>query len=510
MVQQILGKRDIGGQLGQALGGGIQKGFENQYEYGRDLERSRSDEQFQYERNRSRLQQAFGELESLAGDEKAAENPYKLLSKLGQAFAGIPGGQQVVSEVFPALIQKAQRDNATSQASNPFASGGTNPLASGKPQGTPIKGQQDQYFSDGGSNGQDTMYNDSKAPLVRNVPVSKDGVQNLNNFAGQRDDKMSPQAQNDLNQRRLGRSPLVPTQFGEGPVPQTLGASSYLNELNAADQLGNPQLAENRKKNIREAQQQAQADFTQQENAQQIRQADLDALVSRQDRFRNFASTRLPKDTDPTDLSTFMEIGSQYMDSDNEDQWYLKTKRDFDTFDKIRENIFTSQRPWNEQAINASMRTLKNSVKPLIAMGLHGKAVQLLDAAGWGQGQIDFITNPFDDKFKNGIEKLPRLPLLNQLNPKNIKNVNDTQQKYVDYIIKNWKTGSADKPGTGIFGLRSLLQDKEINWSQFQDILNDAIEKGGLKLDPYQQMQYGQIAQPPQAGLIETLFGGKR
>ena len=515
--------------LGQAFGQGMSES---------------ANEQFQYNRNRSRLQNAFSEFENLANDPDIKKNPYKLLSKLGQAFAGIPGGQQVVSEIFPALLNRTQ----TQSAFDDIGGAGDDPFKDmgGSAQGTDIPGQQDQYFMGGGSEGEDTMFTGSNEPLVKNAPVGKSGVQNNEQFVGQRKGKIPPVVQNEIAQAKngsiqpsqgvtpenpmgQGRSPLETPQFGEGPRPNVMSPGQLFNvekwaQKNYPDQVDKiMQLYQNSNENQRKQ-------FEDQARAWDVSVKMADETLRRQDQFRTFADERIDKDypgLDPEDRAVFSDIADRFGNVKSLDEKYRLSKQAFDKYQSSANNLREKSTRNLFQSGNREQKKklLQTAVLPLLNMGQYGKAKEILADGGWGEGEIADIISPLSKEAIQRFKSLPKIPDVNE----NIRALPDSPEyedqiqqgiqrqdrikdKYVDSIINNFETGGYTKPGTSLIGLRKLFGEKGVSWMDFRDMMMDAVEKGNLKLDPFQQEEFPLLGEAPQLGLWDFFnpFGGKR
>jgi hypothetical protein len=501
MVQQILGKRDIGGGIGNAIG----EGFGNSFS-------EAAQEEFQYNRNRSRLQEAFGQLEGLADDPAISKNPYKMLSKLGQAFAGIPGGQQVVSEIFPKLLQRAQRGDIYKDTV-------------GEAPGEEIPGQGNA--AEGSGDG-----------VVKNNKVTDEGTQNNEQFVGQREGHVAPSLQQQVKTamggftdqaKGNGTGPLQNASYGQGPVPNTMSPERMQQLTEWAHKNFEPEIANQYIENLKQgnANQRAAVEdkYTAWKRANEMSQE----TMRRQGERRAFADERLPGDLTPEDKAIFMKLGDNNASARSLDEWYRMTKNTYDRFEKARDNVYNDvngdlKRSWLQGNRTRDIKNLRLSVKPLLDMGMQGEATRLLSEAGYGQGEIENIINPLNQRETELLNNLPKYkhldeeikatpdtPEYEKQYEKAAKNQEKIRDRYVDYIIKNFKTGSEEKPGTSLLGLRDKFSEKNIDWREFQDLLVQAQEKGDLKFDSHQLTQLGKLRNRPEQSLWDIInpFGGK-
>lgn len=85
---QVIQPRDIAGEIGQALGGGLGKAA--------DI-------------GAQRMLVGGALQEALAGAEGGDQSPFDTLLGLSKAFAGVPGGQQLIGDLFPVLRKEMVR-----------------------------------------------------------------------------------------------------------------------------------------------------------------------------------------------------------------------------------------------------------------------------------------------------------------------------------------------------------------------------------------------------------------
>jgi len=123
--------------IGQGIGEGLQQGMTQGVD-------------------RARLQQGFNAAQSLLtpGPNGQQASPGQIYLQLAQQFAGIPGGLQHLSEVFPVLLQESQRQAGirslnASQGSQPSPMVNPNRLPDGEIRNVPNKGPKGQRTLNG-------------------------------------------------------------------------------------------------------------------------------------------------------------------------------------------------------------------------------------------------------------------------------------------------------------------------------------------------------------------------
>lgn len=87
---QVIQPRDIGGEIGQAVGGGLGRAAEM---------------------GAQRMMVGDALEKALEQSKEGGQSPYETLIALSKSFAGVPGGMQMIGEIFPTLRQEMIRQS---------------------------------------------------------------------------------------------------------------------------------------------------------------------------------------------------------------------------------------------------------------------------------------------------------------------------------------------------------------------------------------------------------------
>lgn len=146
--------------------------------------------------------------------------------------------------------------------------------------------------------------------------------------------------------------------------------------------------------------------------------------------------------------------------------------------------------------------------------------LQLMIANG-GHGQVEeaMLLNPLPNqldkslgswaKFVNPLEKVSTLdvdsPKYDEQLENGIKTRQEQEKRLSQYLAETIKPGpDYNHPGTNLLLVRKHLMDKGASWEDSAKIIDQAIARGKLKLDPQQQKDYQELGMPPLTG--ETYF----
>lgn len=455
------------GQIGQALGIGVNKNFPDPQQ----LVQKRM------------LSEAF---QKLRQNTDAKSSPLDLTMNFLEATAGIPGSERYVGQVLPLLLQQSKGKRAAELES---------------PEGNELP-----------SPGQDPA--PAQPQLKRNAP------NNASQFLQQTAQQIPDFPQPDTEQRNLFEGSLEPTQLGMGALPNTY-SPEQIKRLEEEDlQAGFPDMPRaNRAKEYNELARKDLQDYTQ---AAQTQSTIANQRREAQGQFRDTLKSFVGDDPDNLALAESI-AENKYRNISNDQLRAEKVSREYDLLKgNLNEFKNSSSRPnpylpFSKQKYNDSFETLRKNSKPLIDMGLRPQLTEILSKNGWSMTETDQILNPLGDKIVNEIKGLPNLENLNDLHGSKQK-MEGKQKIWSDYFQKTIKPGQENpqtrdvlKPGTSLFLLQNQFMKKGGSYLEFQNIINDLRDKGKIKLDKYQDLEMNKLNSYPVNNytIEEFLFGTK-
>jgi hypothetical protein len=145
--------------------------------------------------------------------------------------------------------------------------------------------------------------------------------------------------------------------------------------------------------------------------------------------------------------------------------------------------------------------------------------LQLMIANG-GNGEVEEadLINPLPEnieyrlstlpKFVNALENVnvdPTSPLYEKQIESGMKARDKQLNNVIDYLSQEIRPGADyNHPGTNLLLTRYHLMQKGMGYNEAARVIDQAIEKGKIKLDPHQEIDYQKLAYPPLTG--ETYF----
>jgi hypothetical protein len=260
-------------------------------------------------------------------------------------------------------------------------------------------------------------------------------------------------------------------------------------------------------------------------NAYQTRQAQLNNQnnIATQQR-EALEDMALKSDIKPSELSRFMQIGSQF-DSRNPSEWMVKAKRKYNEVKAADDSLQRAFIPGTGTALlggnrEKHLKKLENDVQEKVKNGLEDETRTFLANNYVTPTEIESLIHPLTPEKEKAINALPRgiFPAkkaekyeLGQFytpeNPfvsyeeareKAPKEMQAMQNKLADFFLNNVD----DK--TSLLVLRDKLwNDRDYDWRQVGPAIKQAMEKG-LTLNPRQQAELTDVnTQAPYQSLPE-------
>jgi hypothetical protein len=149
---------------------------------------------------------------------------------------------------------------------------------------------------------------------------------------------------------------------------------------------------------------------------------------------------------------------------------------------------------------------VKNGQKPRLQL--------MIAKNGHGEVEEADLLNPLIEKFENNLNKFNKvvnpLDFVTNIDPDS-KEYNEQLQRgqkafenqknhMIDFLSREITSGSYENPGTNLILTRSHLMNKGFSWEDSGKIIDDAIARGKIKLDPQQQIDHMKLSIPPLIG----------
>lgn len=428
--------------------------------------------------NRDALQKSLDEIKNLGNNPNATA--LDTLTSMMKAGAGIPGSERYMAQLYPLVMQQMQ--------------------AKMSPKGA---GNDDSNIFNGYGKDSNIKYNAS-GNRESNLPIPLP------------EPSFQPY-ENELEGIELGRGPIpktyTPEQYQE--VDQRyksagLDSTPAIQQMQIQDEAARNQLNDQIKaaetvgniNNLR-AQQQARVRTKLREHLPELNEADfaIAERISQRPEFRNIKNDNLRAEKVRQEYNLYQSA--------------------VDSFNK------NSERPaYDDSEYNRQMENLGKYAHILVRNGQRDLADQILSNNNWGPVEKSKILNPLNESTVKAFEKSPKIPQLDDLitvlsdDPrfdkqaeKAIKQRNAIVDKYEDVIINNFKTGFYDPssnviPGSSPLQMRDEFIKNNGDWRDFERIFNNAVTKGKIKLDSYQEQERQYLNQHPDKsfGIGEILW----
>lgn len=214
----------------------------------------------------------------------------------------------------------------------------------------------------------------------------------------------------------------------------------------------------------------------------------------------------------------FAEKALQGKDSSSFADALSKVKNELRPYQASKEALKkTLDRPFIKKTKNQRILDRRRAQK-MVDMGQKHQ-LQLMIANG-GNGEIEEadLLNPLPENIEYRLSTLPRF--VNALEQVNVDPTSPLYEKQlesgmkardkqinstIDYLSSEIRPGEDySHPGTNLLLTRYHLMQKGMNYNEAARVIDEAIEKGKIKLDPQQEIDYQKLAYPPLTG--ETYF----
>lgn len=150
----------------------------------------------------------------------------------------------------------------------------------------------------------------------------------------------------------------------------------------------------------------------------------------------------------------------------------------------------------------------------MVRMGQKPQLQLMIAKNGHGEAEEADLLNPLPESFENNLNKFGKVldPLnfvsnINPDSPEYQEQFSRGQQRFqnqktylTDFLADNMTSGTYNTPGTNLLLIRKNLMDKGLSWEDSAQVIDNAINKRKLKLDPQQQIDYQKLSIPPLTG----------
>lgn len=148
----------------------------------------------------------------------------------------------------------------------------------------------------------------------------------------------------------------------------------------------------------------------------------------------------------------------------------------------------------------------------------HGQKPQLqlmIAKGGMGEEEEADLLNPLPEKLDNQFKQFGKMvnpqEMVTSISPdskeyreqlnRGLEKRASQKEHMVDFLSRSIEPGADySHPGTNLLLTRRHLMDKGASWDEAGKLIDEAIEKGQIKLDPQQQIDSQRLAYPPLTG----------
>jgi len=453
------------GQIGQALGIGINKNFPDP----------------QQMVQRRQLQQALAEAKQSVRQPGAT--PLDKMFSFMEAGAGIPGSERYMGALLP-LVQQLTQAEAAQNA----------------PLGMP--GQE-------GSTGQ-SITSLNQPELVENQ---------LNNF-------LNPSQQNGFypsnvgDQQTTGNLPQAATTGVKQPVASNQQllkwSKDYAAQKTAAGIPTKPAEAYEELKAINADNQEANKLVEQERKERVASQREYGQIAE------NKLSNIMPDAGDEEKAYIKKQVeqlaGENASEADIERLASAEARKYKNMISKVSQDIPASRiynRPFQNlmgtsKSAESARNDLKLKVKPLLDAGLYDKARKVLGERGYYPEEREMIITNLGEGSLKALSDFPdykKLAAPRKIGAYGLELEQPVTIKQKEAVKQNLNLALKNDPSANLILLRKAYEDKGVDWRLFKDSLNQAIEDGIFKPNDDQFNQLNNLDQPPLNGLEKILHG---
>lgn len=255
------------------------------------------------------------------------------------------------------------------------------------------------------------------------------------------------------------------------------------------------------------------------QNYQQQQQERQDTLAN-QKAFEGYLSAHSPEfSQNPDELEMALKASEKYQNVPSFAERNAKVKEELRPYQAAKNSLKKGlQRPLTGMTKD-QLDIMRPRAQMMVEAGQKPQLQLMIANGGHGQVEEALLLNPLSeelDKSLNGLQRFKNpLESVTSISPESPKyaeqieegrRVRQRQEKFAsEYLSSTIKPGADySHPGTNLLLVRKHLMDKGASWEESAKIIDQAIGKGKIKLDPQQQKDYQELGMPPLTG--ETYF----
>lgn len=255
------------------------------------------------------------------------------------------------------------------------------------------------------------------------------------------------------------------------------------------------------------------------QNYQQQTQERADTLQNQQ-AFEKYLATHDPEfAANPDELELALKASEKYQKEPSFAARNAKVKEELRPYQAAKNALKKGlTRPLFGQTED-QLELLRPRAQFMVNAGQKPQLQLMIANGGMGEAEEANLLNPLPkdldkslkgfQKFKNPLESVTNISpesseFQEQLNRG--RSIRSQQENFATNYLSNIIKPGQDynHPGTNLILVRKHLMDKGASWEESGKIIDSAIEKGKIKLDPHQQIDYQKLAYPPLTG--DTYF----
>lgn len=255
------------------------------------------------------------------------------------------------------------------------------------------------------------------------------------------------------------------------------------------------------------------------QNYQQQQQQRADTLEN-QKAFEIYLVNHSPEFTNnPDELELALKASEKYQNEPSFAERNAKVKEELRPYQAGKQALEKGlERPLFGQT-EEQKNLMRNRAQYMVKMGQKPQLQLMIAKKGHGEVEEADLLNPLPKEVSNRLNQLPKFvkPLSTvtsgdpespefqkQLDQENRKRKHQIEST-TSVLTKEIKPGTYNNPGTNLLLIRKGIMDKTgASYIEAANIIDDAISRGEIKLDPQQQIDYQKLAYPPLTG--DTYF----
>lgn len=447
-------------------------------------------EQYRYQQQRGRLQQALSSLDQMTPEQK--QDPFQLTKAVISATAGIPGAERYVGQLLSTLIpQQQQKALGGFPMEQPGGGNGT----AMQPQGGQPPQPQPQGKAPPQSRGQP-------------APVATQGQQTqppLNVFDIEQPSGAFPGQVSDPNLQNV-------------VLPKTYTPEQIQNIRMKARQSGMyPEQEQALVNQAMEYNDNSRKQITDLQSGYALQQQLRQDTLANQAKFTEYLENEAKEFSSPDEKQLALELSEKYQNEPSFAKRLARVKAEMRPYQQAKAALNTTlDRPlfgMNEKQLDLA----RKNAQMMVDMGQKDQLRLMIAAGGHGDIEEALLLNPLPEDVSKDLGSIPKfikpeekitVPYDSPKYDEQLRNATAYKQKQMAstqmYLQDAIKPGTYTKPGTNLLLLRKNLMDKGLGWDDAGLMIQNAVGRGQIKLDPHQQVDMQKLGYPPLGGEAYT------